>query len=70
MREIEKEKSSRMLVDTKQAATILGCEPSTVRKWIAQRRLPSVKIGRLRRLRLDDLQRIVANGLGDYGARN
>jgi excisionase family DNA binding protein len=59
----------KQLVDTNQAAEILGCEASTVRKWIAQRRLPSVKIGRLRRLRLEDLQRIVASGLGD-GTRN
>jgi excisionase family DNA binding protein len=47
------------LLTIKEAAKLLACTEGGIRKWIGQRRLPSVRIGRLRRLRLSDLQRFV-----------
>ena len=51
------------LVSVKQAAGLLCCSEAAIRKWIYQRRLPVVKVGRLTRLRLSDLEALVANGL-------
>jgi excisionase family DNA binding protein len=51
------------LVSVKQAAGLLACSEAAVRKWIYQRRLPIVKVGRLTRLRQSDLEALVANGL-------
>lgn len=51
------------LVSVKQAANMLACSEAAIRKWIYQRRLPIVKVGRLTRLRLSDLEALVANGL-------
>jgi len=46
-----------------QAAVMLGATEAAVRKWISQRRLPVVKLGRLTRLRLSDLEVVVKHGL-------
>jgi excisionase family DNA binding protein len=51
------------LLTVKQAAQQLACSEAAIRKWIYQRRLPVVKVGRLTRLRLRDLEALVANGL-------
>lgn len=51
------------LVTVKQAAQLLACSEAAIRKWLYQRRLPVVKIGRLTRLRLGDLEALVAKGL-------
>ena len=51
------------LVSVKQAANMLACSEAAIRKWIYQRRLRVVKVGRLTRLRLSDLEALVANGL-------
>jgi excisionase family DNA binding protein len=51
------------LVSVKQAAGLLCCSEAAVRKWIYQRRLPVVKVGRLTRLRLGDVERVAAHGL-------
>jgi excisionase family DNA binding protein len=51
------------LVTVKDAAGLLACSEAAIRKWIYQRRLPVVKVGRLTRLRLSDLEALVANGL-------
>ena len=52
------------LVTVKDAAGLLSCSEAAIRKWIYQRRLPVVKVGRLTRLRLSDLEALVTNGLG------
>ena len=52
------------LMTIEEAATTLACTPAAIRKWIYQRRLPSVKVGRLTRLRKDDVDRIASVGLG------
>lgn len=51
------------LVTVKQAAQLLSCSEAAVRKWIYQRRMPVVKVGRLTRLRLHDLEALVSSGL-------
>ena len=41
--------------DTDEAAAYLKCEPTTLRTWVSQRKVPFVKIGRLTRFRKRDL---------------
>ena len=38
-----------------QAAAYLGCTPNTLRVWVSQGKVPSVRLGRLRRYRKKDL---------------
>jgi len=42
------------LLTVPEAAMFLRIQPSTVRSWILQRRIPFVKIGRLVRIRRTD----------------
>jgi excisionase family DNA binding protein len=51
------------LLSVEEAAVMLSCSPAAIRKWVYQRRLPVVKVGRLTRLRRRDLEAVVANGL-------
>lgn len=51
------------LLTVKQAAELLACSEAAVRKWLYQRRLAVVKVGRLTRLRVRDLEALVTNGL-------
>ena len=51
------------LLTVEQAAHVLACSPAAIRKWIYQRRLPIVKVGRLTRVRQADLETLVARGL-------
>ena len=53
----------KQLVTVKQAARALSCSEAAVRKWIYQRRLPAVKVGRLTRLRVSDLEALLVKGL-------
>lgn len=53
------------LVCLEEAATILACSPAMLRKWIAKGLIPTVKIGRLRRIRQADLEAWVRLGLPD-----
>ena len=55
------------LLSVAQAAERLSVTPAAVRKWLAQRRLPVVKLGRLTRLRACDLADVVAKGLPGPG---
>jgi excisionase family DNA binding protein len=55
------------LLTVEEAAERLACKPSTVRKWLFQRRLPKVKIGRLTRLRAVDIADVIARGLPQPG---
>jgi excisionase family DNA binding protein len=50
------------LLSVKEAAERLSCSPAAVRKWLYQRRLPRVKVGRLTRVRTRDLDAFVAQG--------
>ena len=55
------------LLDVKQAAEQLSCSPAAIRKWIFQGRLRAVKVGKLTRLRQEDIDRVASEGLS---ARN
>jgi len=50
------------LVTVKEAARLLACSEAAIRKWVFQRRLPVVKVGRLTRLRQRDLEAFIAGG--------
>jgi excisionase family DNA binding protein len=56
------------LVTVDEAAGLLACTPAAIRKWLAQRRLGRVKVGRLTRLRLEDIQRVSIEGLPKKGS--
>jgi len=43
------------LLDIREAARRLACSEAMLRKWIHQHRLPTVKVGRLTRIRQTDL---------------
>lgn len=45
-----------------QAAERLGLQPSTVRAWIAQRRIGIVRLGRAVRIPLEEVERLIAQG--------
>jgi len=51
------------LLTVKQTAELLACTEAAIRKWIYQRRLPVVKVGRLTRLRLSDVEALIARNL-------
>ena len=56
------------LLSIAQVAERLSVTEAAVRKWLAQRRLPVVKLGRLTRLRACDLESVVKDGLPAPGA--
>ena len=56
------------LLTVKQAAQLLSCSEAAIRKWVYQRRLPAVKVGRLTRLRARDLEALVTKGLASAPA--
>jgi excisionase family DNA binding protein len=55
------------LLSVKDAATRLACSEALLRKWMYTGRLPFVKVGRLSRLREQDLDAWVRLGLGQRG---
>jgi excisionase family DNA binding protein len=50
------------LLTVKEAAHALTCSPAAIRKWLYQRKLPAVKVGRLTRIRPTDLEAFLAQG--------
>ena len=51
------------LLSVKEAAQRLSCSEAAIRKWLYQRRLARVKVGRLTRIRQSELERLLAHGL-------
>jgi len=47
------------LLTVREAASMLSCSPAAIRKWMYQRRLPRVKVGRLTRVSMRDLNAFV-----------
>ncbi|MBQ10471.1 MAG: hypothetical protein CMJ45_02855 [Planctomyces sp.] len=45
-----------------EAAQYLGVTPSTLRTWVSKRRVPHVRVGRLVRFRLADLEKFLEAG--------
>ena len=50
------------LLTVAEAASMLACSQAAVRKWLYQRRLPSVKVGWLTRTRARDVKAFVRAG--------
>ena len=48
------------LVDVKQAATALGLKVSTIRAWLAKRKLPYVRCGRAIRISREEIDKFIA----------
>ena len=48
------------LLSVKEAADLCSCSEAAIWKWVYQRRLPAVKVGRLTRLRQSDLEAFVS----------
>jgi|ERR1051326_1843367 excisionase family DNA binding protein len=57
------ERSRPALITIAEAAELLSCTPAAVRKWIYQRQLMPVKVGRLVRLRRGDIERVIKHGM-------
>lgn len=51
------------LISVKEAATGLSCSEASIWKWIQDKRLQKVKIGRLTRLKEQDIDAIIRLGL-------
>lgn len=51
------------LISVKQAAEKLACSEASIWKWIQDKRLQKVKIGRLTRLKEQDVDAIIRLGL-------
>jgi excisionase family DNA binding protein len=49
-------------IGTEEAARILGCTTNTLRAWVSKRRVPHVKVGRLCRFRVRDLEAFLEAG--------
>jgi excisionase family DNA binding protein len=47
----------------KEAAQRLACSEAMLRKWIHERKLPTVKVGRLTRIRQSDIEAWLRLGL-------
>jgi excisionase family DNA binding protein len=60
--------SSLLTVDD--VARQLALKPCTIRKWIFQRRMPVVRIGRAVRIRQMDVEALILNGLNESVAVN
>jgi excisionase family DNA binding protein len=50
------------LLNVPEAAELLGIRPWTLRQWLSQRRIAYVKVGRLTRLRLEDIEAFIEQG--------
>lgn len=53
----------RRLLTVDQVSECLGVRSSTIRRWIHQRRVPVVKLGRAVRFREEDVERLIRDGL-------
>ena len=51
----------------KEVAEFLKVDEDSVYRWVAQRRIPFVKIGRLTRFRPADMQKVAIEGLPAEG---
>ena len=59
------------MLTVKQASERLGLQDSTLRAWIAQRRIGIVRLGRAVRIPLEEVERLIAEGtIPAKGPRN
>jgi excisionase family DNA binding protein len=54
-----KQGSLSPLVTVGEGARLLGLKDWTMRQWISQRRFPYIKVGRLTKLRLEDISAFI-----------
>ena len=47
------------LLGVREAAAYLGLQPGTLRNWLSAKRLPYVKIGRLTKISMEDLDHFI-----------
>ena len=47
------------LLDVSDAAKLLGIKTWTLRQWLSQRRITFIKVGRLTKLRLEDIEAFI-----------
>jgi excisionase family DNA binding protein len=50
------------LMTVSETAAFLRLQPSTIRAWVCQRRIPFVKLGRLVRIKRTDAEAIITAG--------
>lgn len=60
---VQAEALGAALVDVRTAAKYLGLSPSMLYKLMDSRRLPYVKLGRARRIRVEDLDKLISQSL-------
>jgi excisionase family DNA binding protein len=58
------------LFSIREAAKLLACSEAMLCKWIHLKKLPTVKVGRLTRIRQQDLDAWVRLGLAPGGQRH
>lgn len=51
------------LLNVREFAKALGVTPSCVRRWVLERKIESVRIGRLVKLRSSEIDRLIASGV-------
>jgi len=51
-----------MLKRVSEVARELGVEESTIRKWIFEKRIPVVKLGRSVRIKPEDIEKMISDG--------
>jgi excisionase family DNA binding protein len=51
------------LMNVQQFAELLGVTPSCIRRWILERRITVIKLGRLVRIPLSELERVTLEGM-------
>jgi excisionase family DNA binding protein len=57
-------RGKKRMMNIEEAAAYLGCSPATVRRRIRVGEIPSVRIGRLRRVRKADLDKLPTANAG------
>lgn len=51
------------LLKPEEVGALLKIKEGTIRRWIFQRRIPVVRVGRAVRIRVEDVERLVRDGL-------
>jgi excisionase family DNA binding protein len=55
--------NSETLLSVSQFASALGVTPACIRRWILERKITTVKLGRLIRIPVSEIERLVNSGL-------
>jgi len=56
------QKSEAPLLSVPEVAALLGVTPSCIRRWVLLRKVCSVRVGRLVRISLAEVERIITEG--------